>query len=49
MASSVEKRMEAVVAVVAVAVAVGWTGSQSAAVGFLEYHDVPPVSFSFDI
>ena len=36
MASSDERRMEAV----AVAVAV---------VGFLEYRDVPPVSFSFDI
>ena len=42
MASSDEKSMEA-------AAAAGQTGSQSVVVGFLEYRDVPPVSFSFEI
>ena len=45
MASSDEKSMEAAGA----AGAAGQTGSQSVVVGFLEYRDVPPVSFSFDI
>jgi len=38
-----------VVVVVVAGVVVGQTGSQPVAVDFPEYHDVRPVSFSFDI